>query len=83
MVVILPSTGIFANSVAMDPSSDSNASPNEQGQPSRQHLVASFFDVIRSRLELFLTEAEDQKWRLVEIFIWLLFMAVVLLLLLF
>ena len=56
--------------------------PNEQGQPSRQHLVASFFDVIRSRLELFLTEAEEQKWRLVEIFIWLLFMAVVSLLLL-
>ena len=82
MVVILPTTAIFANSVAMDPSSDSNASPNEQGQPSRQHLVASFFDVIRSRLELFLTEAEEQKWRLVEIFIWLLFMAVVSLLLL-
>ncbi len=76
MVVILPTTVIFANPVAMDPSPDSNASTNEQGQPSRQHLVASFFDVIRSRLELFLTEAEEQKWRLVEILIWLLFMAV-------
>lgn len=82
MVVILLTNVIFENLLAMDPSSDSKASRNQQGQASRQNLVASFFDVIRSRLELFLTEAEEQKWRLVEIFIWLLFMAVVSLLLL-
>ena len=73
---------IFFKIMATDPSPDTNAPPKEEGKAPRHHLLAIFFDVIRSRLELFLTEAEEQKWRLMEIFIWLLVMAVVSLLLL-
>ena len=76
MVVILPTTAIFANSVH-GPFIDSNASPNEQGQPSA-NISWQVFLMSSDRLEL--SHRRRAEVALVN-FIWLLFMAVVSLLL--
>lgn len=52
------------------------AQSSSGGGGKAEGMLASVLDYLRLRLELVLIEAEEQKWRFLEMLIWLLIMSV-------